>query len=491
SESRTNWVVSEFAIVYNNASSVPLSVKLLQEELPFRLNHSESKGIFVSKNHIQKIINIWEQIESDNFYIIYLDEDVDFLMNLTSKANIPEDRIKIYSQLLVEGEKLYKADSSVMEKIESEISTEDTVTISYTSGSTGNPKGIMLTHRNYVANSADGVQVFQINPTQKTLIILPIDHCFAHTAVIFGALFSGMALYFLDTRGGAVNAIKNIPINLKEVKPDYLLTVPALSGNLMKKITDGIAAKGGFIEKLFNKGLTAGIILNKDAHKKASFVKYLKYYPIHFLAKTLIFSKLKDVFGGNIKYMVGGGALLDIKQQQFFYSIGIPIFQGYGLTEATPVISSNTPFIHKLGSSGKIMPTVTCKILRENGEECRVGEKGEIAIYGDSVMKGYYKNEKATTESIKDGWLLTGDLGYYDDDKFLVVTGREKALLISEDGEKYSPEEIEEGLVYSSPLILQTIVHNNQRKFTSAIITLDDINVKSLIKKNNITSASD
>ena len=491
SESRSNWVISEFAIIYNNSASVPLSVKLLQEELPFRLNHSESKGIFVSKNHIQKIVNIWDQIELDDFYLIYLDEDIDFLRNLTSKANIPEGRIKIYSQLLAEGEKLYKADSSEMEKIESEISTEDVVTISYTSGSTGNPKGIMLTHRNYVANSADGVKVFKINPKQKTLIILPIDHCFAHTAVIFGALFSGMALYFLDTRGGAMNAIKNIPINLKEVKPDYILTVPALSGNLMKKITDGIATKGGFIEKLFNKGLTAGIILNKDAYRKSSFVKYLKYYPLYFLAKKIIFTKLKDVFGGNIKYMVGGGALLDIKQQQFFYSIGIPIFQGYGLTEATPVISSNTPFDHKLGSSGKIMPTVTCKIIRENGDECKIGEKGEIAIYGDSVMKGYFKNEKATKESIKDGWLHTGDLGYYDNDNFLVVTGREKALLISEDGEKYSPEEIEEGLVYNSPLINQTIVHNNQRKFTSAIITLDDINIKNIIKEKSISSASD
>ncbi len=491
SEGRSRWVISEFAILYNNAASVPLSVKLLQEELPFRLIHSESKGIFVSKNHIQKIINIWEQIEYSDFRIIYLDDDVDFLNNLIEKANIPKERVKIYSELLEEGEKLYKADSSVMKDIEKGIDKDDVVTLSYTSGSTGNPKGIMLTHRNYVANSADGIIIYKLNKDVKSLIILPIDHCFAHTAVIFGALFCGMSLYFLDTRGGAMNAIKNIPINLKEVKPEYLLTVPALSGNFMKKITDGIAAKGGIIETIFNKGLKAGIILNKDGYRKASFIKYLKYYPIHFLAKKLIFSKLKNVFGGEIKYLVGGGALLDIKQQQFFYSIGIPIFQGYGLTEATPVISANSPFVHKLGSSGKVIPSVTCKIMCDDGSECKTGEKGEITIFGDSVMKGYFRNEEESANSIKEGWLYTGDLGYYDEDNFLVVTGREKALLISEDGEKYSPEEIEEGIVYTSPLISQAIVHNNQRKFTSGIITLDEINVKAYIKKNNISSSAE
>jgi len=489
SEGTSRWVISEFATLFNGTASIPLSVKLLQEELPFRLNHSEAKGIFVSKNHLQKVTNIWNQIENNNFFLVYLDEDLDFLKKETTKANIPDSQVKTYHQLLKEGEILYKNDSSKMKSIESNISVEDVVTISYTSGTTGNPKGIMLSHKNYYSNSADGVKVFKADNKLKTLIILPIDHCFAHTVAIFGALFSGMSLYFLDTRGGMMNALKNIPINLKEVKPDYLLTVPALSGNLMKKMTDGIAAKGGFIEKLFNAGLQAGIRLNKNGFQKAEFIQYLKDYPVYFIAKKLIFSKLKDVFGGKIQYLVGGGALLDIKQQQFFYTIGIPVFQGYGLTEATPIISSNTPFSHKLGSSGGIMPSVNCTIRKDDGSECKTEEKGEIVIYGDNVMKGYYKNEVATSESIKENWLYTGDLGYFDKDGFLVVTGREKALLISEDGEKYSPEEIEEGVVYNSPLLLQALIHNNQRKFTSAIITLDEVNVKKYIENNNINNA--
>lgn len=491
SESRTNWVISEFAILFNGAISVPLSVKLLEDELPFRINHSKAKGIFVSKNHLQKVVNIWEKIDVENFYLIYLDEDIEFLEKITCDANIPKSQIKSYSKLLKEGESNYTKYQHKMKSIENSISENDTVTISYTSGTTGNPKGIMLTHKNYCSNSADGVKVFKVKEHFKTLIILPIDHCFAHTVAIFGALFSGMTLYFLDTRGGAVNALKNIPINLKDVKPDFLLTVPALSGNLMNKMIDGISKKGWLVQKLFNKGINAGIKLNKDGYKKSSFYEYLRYYPIYFVVKKIIFSKFKDVFGGKIKYLVGGGALLDIKQQQFFYAIGVPIFQGYGLTEATPIISSNSPFSHKLGTSGFIMPSVNCYIKREDGSICDTYEKGEIVISGDNVMKGYFKNEEATSESIKNDLLYTGDLGYYDSDGFLVVTGREKALLIAEDGEKYSPEEIEEGLANSSPLIFQVNIHNNQRKYTCAIITLDELAISSLIKKDNISNVTE
>ncbi|MCK5825222.1 MAG: AMP-binding protein [Ichthyobacteriaceae bacterium] len=489
SEGTSRWVISEFALLFNGAASVPLSVKLLQEELPFRLNHSESEAIFVSKNHLEKLLKIWSQIEKENFYLIYLDEDVDFLKTKMAFYNVPLEKSKIYSQLMAKGKKsIFEGDNSEMSAKIKSIDTNDTVTISYTSGTTGNPKGIMLTHKNYVVNSADGVESHGLTLGMKSLIILPIDHCFAHTAAVYGALFCGVELYFLDARGGAINALKNIPINLNEVKPDFILTVPTLSGSFMKKITEGVAAKGGFVEKLFKAGLKAGLKVNKDGYSKSGLVTKLKNNPVHSMASKLIFSKLKSVFGGNLQFMVGGGALLDIKQQQFFYNIGIPILQGYGLTEASPVISANTRTVHKLGTSGKVLPTVNCKLMKEGGEECIQGEKGEIVIFGDSVMKGYFKNTEATDAAIKDGWLHTGDLGYYDKDGFLVVTGREKALLISDDGEKYSPEEIEEGLVYHSPLLMQGMVYNDHSRFTSAIITLDDGNVKRYIESEKITT---
>lgn len=491
SEGTSKWVISEFALLYNGVASVPLSVKLMEEELPFRLNHSESKGIFVSKNHLQKVLNIWDKIENKDFLLIYLDNDIEEVYQIADMAKIPRDQLWSYQQLIEKGEKDIIKNPSLIGTLKKYHQSDDVVTISYTSGTTGNPKGIMLTHKNYVANSSEGVKIFRADDKLKTLIILPIDHCFAHTVAIFGALYSGMSLYFLDARGGAVNALKNIPINLNEVKPDFLLTVPALSGNLMKKITDGIEAKGGLVEKIFKAGLKAGININQNGFKNAGVLTYLKNGPAYFLAKTIIFPKLKNVFGGNLQYMVGGGALLDIKQQQFFYTIGFPVYQGYGLTEATPIISSNTPFAHKLGTSGYVLPSVECRIMKDQNQECKPGEKGEIVIKGDNVMKGYLKNKEASEEVIKNDWLWTGDLGYMDKDGFLVVTGREKALLIAQDGEKYSPEEIEEGLVSSSPLIHQAMLYNNQKRFTTSIISIDEQKIRKYIKDKNLTSPTE
>ena len=251
----------------------------------------------------------------------------------------------------------------------------------------------------------------------------------------------------------------------------------------MNKMKEGVADKGESINNLFNKGLAAGSSLIKDGVKKPNILERIKAFIPYTLSSALIFGKLREVFGGKLEYMVGGGALLDIRQQQFYFSIQAPVYQGYGLTEAAPIISSNTPFDHKLGTSGKIMPSITCKIMKD-GEEARRGEIGEIVIKGENVMMGYYKNPEATAESIKDGWLWTGDLGYFDEDDFLVVTGRNKALLISEDGEKYSPEGIEEAIVNSSEFIHQAMVYNDHKKFTSAIVTIDPLKKQKLAGKS-------
>ena len=487
SEGRSAWVTSEFGLIMAGAVSVPLSTMLLPEEVLFRVNHSEAKAIIVSHNTFEKIASVWKKVEMKNFKIIYLDKSIEDFSDKARKFGINSEKdIFLFDKLIEKGDANFEnAEDVVGDSIRS-LQEDDTVSICYTSGTTGNPKGIMLTHLNYFSNSTDAMEFFDVKMHDRMLVILPIDHSFAHTICLYSSLLRGLSIYFVDARGGGRSALKNIPVNLKEANPHFMLTVPALTGNFMNKIEESINAKGGFIKKLFDKGIEAAKIINQDGYRKAPLAVRLLKMPVYKLVDKMIFSKIRETFGDSLRYCVGGGALLDIRQQKFFKAIGIPVYQGYGLTEASPVISANTPNMHKFGSSGKVLPSVNCRIIKSDGSPAAKGEKGEIVVQGENVMKGYFKNENATKETIKGSWLYTGDVGLFDEDGFLNVVGREKALLIAPDGEKYSPEGIEEAIANSSDLIHQVMVYNDHRKFTSALLTLDIPKVEAFIKKNKI-----
>lgn len=487
SEAKSDWIIGEFAALYAGAISVPLSIKLLPEEVPFRVNHSDAKMFLISENTLEKVISLWDKYSAADLKLVLLDKPSKKIDALCEKYNFDASALLYVDELYKQGEQAYQIDSAVLDKNVEETDEHDLVTISYTSGTTGNPKGIMLTHLNYFSNSHAAVETFKIREGISTLLILPTDHSFAHTVGIYTALVKGLSLHFVDARGGGMNALKNIPANLLEAKSNFLLTVPALTSNFIQKFKEGIKAKGGVVEGIFNRGLQAGILRNGDGFSKPSGWIQMKTFLPYTLAEQLIFKKLRGIFGPNIEFFVGGGALLDIKQQQFYKAMGLPVYQGYGLTEATPIISTNTPYQHKMGTSGKILGGITCKICDDQGNSLPKGQKGEIVIKGDNVMKGYYKNESATAETLKEGWLHTGDLGYMDEDDFLVVVGRAKALLISEDGEKYSPEEIEEAIVNCSEMIQQIMIYNDHKKFTSALLTLNKNEVQRRISEDKIS----
>ncbi len=486
SEAKTNWIIAEFAALYTGQISVPLSIKLLPEEVPFRVNHSDSSLFIISENTLEKVISQWDKYKNSSLRLILLDKPSEKISKQCAQYGFKEDDLIFIDDLYKIGKEKMNDNEQSLSQIEQDTKEDQVVTISYTSGTTGNPKGIMLTHLNYYSNSHAAVSTFRIKEKISTLLILPTDHSFAHTVGIYTALVKGLSLHFVDARGGSINALKNIPANLVEAAPNFLLTVPALTSNFMQKFKDGIKAKGPFIEGIFNRGIEAAIKRNGDGVLKPGLGFQLSTYFNMLLAEKLIFRKLRLVFGPKIEFFVGGGALLDIKQQQFYKAIGIPIYQGYGLTEATPIISTNTPFDHKMGTSGKVLEGISCRICDENGRELPQGQKGEIVIQGDNVMKGYYKNDLATSETIKQGWLHTGDLGYIDEDDFLVVVGREKALLISEDGEKYSPEEIEEAIVNSAKGIDQIMIYNDHQKYTTALITLNKKAVEEMVEKEEV-----
>ncbi|MDR1025260.1 MAG: AMP-binding protein [Treponema sp.] len=496
-EGRVSWVIGEFGILKAGCVSVPLSTKLLPDELLFRLDHSGSKALLVSENNFQKGAEVLDRVKSRPV-LICISPQNDHTEELVKKFALnPGQDFYYYDDLMAGGEALLDGPGQDPEavrafaEIEGSITADHTVTICYTSGTAGNIKAVMLSHRNYLHNAGNASKLVYVEPGWKNLIMLPLDHSFAHTVGLYIFIFWGAAMYFPDSQGGPLAALRNLSKNLAEINPDFLLTVPALSGNFMKKMIQGVQAKGPFIYGIFNRGLRAGIKRAGNGYDKPPLGRRIVNYLPWALANALVFPKLRRFFGTNIQFCISGGAQLELKQQEFFNAIGVPVYQGYGLTENSPVISTNSADKHKFGSCGMIIPDLDLRIMRDDVTECRTGEIGQIVTRGGSVMKGYYKNPEATAETLRDGWLWSGDLGCKDADGFLSVTGREKALLIAQDGEKYSPETVEEAVINTSRLISQIMVYNEQCKFTSALITLNRDELKETIGAAGIAGTGD
>jgi long-chain acyl-CoA synthetase len=374
------------------------------------------------------------------------------------------------------GEERLKEGKEEVLKVGQLVENDDPATITYTSGTTADPKGVILTHRNYTANVEQSLTLMDIPSTYRTLIILPLDHCFAHVVGFYIFMTRGASVATVQTGKIPMETLKNIPVNIQEIKPNVLLSVPALAKNFRKSIETCVRAKGTFATKLFNWGLKVSYVYNGDGFHKGKGLRCF-LWPLLPLFDKLLFSKVRLAMGGKLEFMVGGGALLDKEMQDFYYAIGMPMYQGYGLSEATPVISSNTPNKHKFGTSGVIVKPLELLIKDTDGRILPQGEQGEIVVRGENVMAGYWKNEAASQEALRDGYLYTGDLGYVDNDGLLVVLGRFKSLLIASDGEKYSPEGIEETL-NASPYIAQIILYNNQSPYTTALIVPNKENLK-------------
>lgn len=473
SEGRKLWITSELAILYTGAVNVPLSVKLDGNDLLFRLVHSETSTIIVSGIQAPKITRIKKEIPNLK-RVIYLDS-----LNHYSEGEMGiEEVFKLGDAFLAEH-------PGRVEEVSSSVKPSDFANISYTSGTTADPKGVILSHNNYTANVEQALTLMDIPQSYRTLLILPLDHCFAHVAGVYAFMAMGASAATVQVGKSAMDTLKNIPLNIKEVQPSLLLSVPSLAKNFKKNIEAGIREKGRFTEKLFNNALKISYRYNKEGWNKGKNFTFI-YKPLIWIYDKLIFSKVREVFGGRLEFFIGGGALLDMELQRFFYAIGIPMMQGYGLSEATPIISSNSLKRHKLGSSGYLVKYLDLKICDESGNELPEGQKGEIVVRGENVMVGYWKNEKATSETIRNGWLHTGDMGYMDSDGFLYVLGRFKSLLISSDGEKYSPEGIEGALEEHSMFIENVILYNNQNPYTTALIVPSKESIRRALNEKGI-----
>lgn len=456
-EARPMWVIAEFGILFAGGVDVPLSYKLeLDYDLTFRINHSDSRFIVASEMEIEKVRRVIAQCPAIEKVIVMDD--------------IPLQEGEIYLKDVREsGVKFIEEHPGELEARMASVGPDDYANISYTSGTTADPKGILLTHRNYTANVAQGASVINIDRGDIMLIILPMDHCFAHVAGFYTMMSYGGSIATVPGKTPQAQ-LRNILPTMKEIKPQVMLTVPAISRSFKKAIENGVKAKGKTTEKLYNIALKNARAYYKDYYNQGGAQFWRK--PLVKLFDKIIFSKIRETFGGKMKFCVGGGALLDIELQRYFCAIGMPTFQGYGLSEATPIICSNAPGFARFGSSGRIVSPMECTIRDDENRILPNGQTGEIVIKGENVMAGYWKNPEATAETIVDGWLHTGDRGYIckEDPRYLYVTGRFKSLLISSDGEKYSPEGYEDNLAVVSKYIDNVILHNNQSPYTIVLV---------------------
>ncbi|MCX6571139.1 MAG: AMP-binding protein [Candidatus Aminicenantes bacterium] len=458
SEGRRDWIVSELGILFVGAVNVPISVKVDElGDLKFRLAHSGCRLAVVSRSQLGKIRQVRKDLP-ELVTTVVLDE-----VEAYTPDEIPA------AEVLRKGEEFLGFRRPEFKAAFEAVREDNYANICYTSGTTADPKGIILTHRNYTANIEQSRALVDCPEHYVSLLILPWDHAFAHTCGIYSLMRSGAAMASIELGRTPMETLRNIPQNIRDTRPHLLLSVPALAKNFRKNIEKGVRDKGPMVEALFGKALKFAVDYNAEGWNKGRGLTILKK-PLYTLYDKLIFGKIRENFGGRLEFFVGGGALLDIELQRFFYALGMPMFQGYGLTEAAPVVSANSLKAHKLGSSGRIAPGLELRICDDQGCELPAGKTGEIVVRGENVMAGYWKNEKASREALRNGWLYTGDLGYLDTDGFLYVLGRMKSLLIGSDGEKYSPEVIEEAITDASFYIEQIMLYNNQSPFTVALL---------------------
>ena len=475
SQGRNLWITSELGILYAGGVNVPLSIKLTEStDLLFRIQHSESRYVIVSEQQLPKIRSIIKDcplVEK----IIVLDPIEDYQAY----------EIAI-SEVIAMGEEYLQEHTAEFKTLYESIGPDDYANISYTSGTTADPKGILLTHRNYTANVEQGASVIRCQKGDVMLIILPLDHCFAHVAGFYTMMSYGGSIATVPIGKTAIATLKNIPIAIKEVRPMLMLSVPALARNFRKSIETSIKAKGKVVERLYEFALNNAIKYNKEYWNRGGWQAWR--YPLVKLFDKIIFKAVREGFGGRMQFFVGGGALLDIELQRYFCAVGMPMFQGYGLSEATPIICANSMGHAIFGSSGRIVSPLDLKICDDEGNELPHGEKGEIVIKGENVMAGYWKNPDSTSKTIIDGWLHTGDMGYVTDKHpgYLWVVGRFKSLLISADGEKYSPEGYEDSLTDGSKYIEQVILHNNQDPYTIVLIVPNKEALKEYVKAQGV-----
>lgn len=449
SRNRPEWLMLDFACQQIGVALCPIYPTTNPNELAFIFNDAEIKYVFLSGDDILEKVN---DIKSK----------VPTLQGIISFDEASAD-VRYWKSIV---ENITATDLEKVEEYKKQIKATDCATIIYTSGTTGFPKGVMLSHRNIVSNVLSDIKSFPFeqNINGRTLSFLPLNHIFERVAAyIF--MGSSHSIYFAES-------METIGENLKEVKPNIFCTVP----RLLEKVYEKIEAKGaeltGAKRKLFDWAVD---LANKYDNRKSGGL----FYNIQLaIANKLIFSKWREALGNNLMGIITGGAACQVRLIRVFTAAKIPIYEGYGPTENSPVISVNCRGKNgtKFGSVGPVL----------QGQEVKIMEDGEICVKGPSVMMGYYKQAQLTAETIIDGWLHTGDIGVFEENKFLKITDRKKELFKTSGGKYVAPQPIENRMK-ESPFVEQIMILGAEEKFVSALIVPSMPNLKEWMRSQDIS----
>ncbi len=439
SESRVEWTLTDAGSMFAGAIDVPIYPTLMPPQVRYILNDSGACVLFVANR--EKYIELKDVLGEcpEVKHVIVFDPE-----GMTDAEALP------LSQLEEKGRELEQLDPRHIERAATQVKADDLATIIYTSGTTGEPKGVMLTHSNLVTNLIDSSGHFSFGEQDTVLSVLPLSHVFERQAM-YMYLYRGMAVYFAES-------LQTIGPNLREVRPTIMVGVPRIFEKIYARIRERAAEAGKLSEALLAWSITVAREYAKYvlAHKPVPALLKLK----HSIASKLIFSKWKGAFGGRIRLLVSGGAALPEDLTYIYVGAGIPIVQGYGLTETSPVISASTIENNRVGTVGKAIPNV----------EIRIAEDGEIEVRGPNIMRGYYnKPEETRAVFTSDGWFKTGDIGTIDEDGFLRITDRKKELFKTSGGKYISPQPIEQA-IKGSRFVNQVVLIGAERKFPAALI---------------------
>jgi len=455
-ENRPEWVYSDMAILGLGAVDIPLYPNSTSETIEFILNNSDSAGIIVSnKFQLNKVLKIKNNCKNLNFIIVMNQNDTPV-----------EKGIFSFYEIQSKGKQFKNEEPTYFDDCCKLSQEKDLCTIIYTSGTTGEPKGVMLTHKNIVSNVVAAHEIFDFGETDIFLSFLPLCHIFERMAGYYTAFSGGSIIVYAES-------IELIAQNMVDIKPTIMTTVPRLFERMYSKIQRNIETQSESKKRIFDWSIEIGkeVQTAKKSGQPIPIFLSIKYK----LADKLVFQTLREKTGGKLRFFISGGAALARELGQFFEAAGIFIIEGYGLTESSPVIAVNRVNDFKFGTVGKPLPGVEIKIAKD----------GEILAYGANIMLGYYKNKKDTEESIKNGWLHTGDIGVFDAEGFLIITDRKKHLFKTSGGKYIAPTPIE-NMFLASKFIDQFVLIGDRRMFLSALIVPDYDALKEYADANRI-----